>query len=224
VPPARMIFPSSTNAGKAMIELLEGVRPGESPVLDEAMRLRHRVFVEEMGWEGLRRVDGRDTDQFDTSATAHHIAIVNGEVAGYQRFNATTGPHLLADVHQELCEGPSPKGPTIVEWSRYCVARKFKREGAFCDVASTLLIGAIEWGEPRGVEEFVLEFHPIWITRFLELGFDVKPLGLPREYDGDPTIAVRLRYGQDTYRRMLEMRGIQGPVLNVNRRLAARVA
>ena len=45
----------------------------------------------------------------------------------------------------------------------------------------------------------LLEFHPVWITRFLELGFDVKPLGLPREYDGDPTVAVRLGYGKKTY-------------------------
>lgn len=203
-----------------MIEILEGFRPGESRMLDDAMRLRHHVFVEEKGWNGLRRADGRDVDQFDTPATVHHIAIVQGEVAGYQRFNATTGSHLLADVHAELCDGPSPRGDHIWEWSRYCVARKFKREGAFCDVASTLLIAALEWGEERGIKEFVLEFHPLWITRFLELGFDVKPLGLPREYDGEPTLAVRLNYGETTYQRMLELRGIHGPVLNVNRRAA----
>lgn len=207
-----------------MIEILQGVRPGESRVLDEAMRLRHRVFVEEKGWNGLRRADARDVDQFDTPATVHHIAIVNGEVAGYQRFNATTGPHLLADVHGELCENPSPRGGHIWEWSRYCVARKFKREGAFCDVASTLLIAALEWGQPNGVKEFVVEFHPLWITRFLELGFEVKPLGLPRDYDGEPTVAVHLCWGENTYQRMLELRGIEGPVLNVNRRAVARVA
>ena len=207
-----------------MIDLLEGVRPGESRVLDEAMRLRHQVFVEERGWIGLRRADGRDIDQFDTPATVHHVAIVNGEVAGYQRFNATTGPHLLADVHSNLCEGPSPRGVHIWEWSRYCVARKFKRQGAFCDVASTLLIAAIEWGEANGVRQFVLEFHPVWITRFLELGFDVKPLGYPEEYDGEPTVAVLLGYGETTYQRMLELRGIHAPVLNVNREAIRHVA
>ena len=210
--------------GLTMIDILQGVRPGESRVLDEAMRLRHQVFVEEKGWVGLRRDDGRDIDQFDTPATVHHVAIVNGEVAGYQRFNATTGPHLLADVHRNLSDGPSPRGSHIWEWSRYCVARKFKRDGVFCDVASTLLIAALEWGEPNGVQQFVLEFHPLWITRFLELGFDVKPLGLPHEYDGEPTIAVCLKYGEDTYQRMLELRGVHCPVLNVNRQRIGRVA
>ena len=207
-----------------MIEIMEGVRPGESRLLDEAMRLRHQTFVEEKGWKGLRRDNGRDVDQFDTPATVHHLAIVEGEVAGYQRFNATTGPHLLADVHGELCDGPSPRGVHIWEWSRYCVSRKFKREGAFCDVASTLLIAALEWGQPIGIRQFVLEFHPVWITRFLELGFDVKPLGLPKDYDGEATLAVCLGYGENTYRQMLELRGIQGPVLNVNRSADQRVA
>jgi acyl-homoserine lactone synthase len=207
-----------------MIEIMEGVRPGENRLLDEAMRLRHQVFVEEKGWKGLRRDDGRDVDQFDTPATVHHLAIVEGEVAGYQRFNATTGPHLLADVHSELCDGPSPRGAHIWEWSRYCVSRKFKREGAFCDVASTLLIAALEWGQPLGIRTFVLEFHPVWITRFLELGFDVKPLGLPKDYDGEATLAVRLGYGENTYRQMRELRGIQGPGLNVNRSANQRVA
>ncbi len=201
-----------------MIEIFEGVRPGENRLLDEAMRLRHRVFVEEKGWEGLRRKDGRDIDQFDTPATVHHLAIVDGEVAGYQRFNATTGPHLLADVHQQLCDSPSPRRPEIWEWSRYCVARKFKRDGLYCDVASTLLIAALEWGEPLGIRQFVLEFHPIWITRFIELGFNVRPLGLPQEFDGEPTVAVSLGYDETTYQRMLEIRGIHAPVLNINRR------
>jgi acyl-homoserine lactone synthase len=150
--------------------------------------------------------------------------MVDGEVAGYQRFNATTGPHLLADVHATLCDGATPRGDHIWEWSRYCVARKFKRPGIYCDVASTLLIAALEWGEPLGIAEFVLEFHPIWITRFLELGFEVKPLGLPLEFDGESTVAVRLCYGETTYQRMLELRGIHSPVLNVNRESLHRVA
>jgi acyl-homoserine lactone synthase len=207
-----------------MIEIIEGVRPGDSSSLDEAMRLRHQVFVNEMGWKGLLREDGRDVDQFDTPATVHHIAVVNGEVAGYQRFNATNGPHLLADVHFQLCDGLPPRGDHIWEWSRYCVARKYKRDGAFCDVASTLLIAALEWGSPLGIRQFVLEFHPVWITRFLELGFDVKPLGLPKEFDGEPTIAVVLGYGESTYQRMLELRGIHGPVLNINRDAIRRIA
>lgn len=210
--------------GLHMIEIIEGVRPGESQILDQAMRLRHQVFVEEKGWRALRRDDGREIDQFDTRATVHQVAVVNGEVAGYQRFNATIGPHLLANVHSELCDGASPKRVDVWEWSRYCVAQKFKRDGAFCDVASTLLIAALEWAEPLGIRQFVLEFHPLWITRFLELGFDVKPLGLPKEYDGEPTIAVRLGYGENTYQRMLELRGIHGPVLNVNREAARLVA
>jgi len=207
-----------------MIEVLTGIRPGQSRLLDEAMRLRHKVFVEEKGWSRLRRADGRDVDEFDTAATVYHVAVVNGEVAGTQRFNPTMGPHLLSDVHSDLCARPYRRGPHCWEWSRYSVARKYRREDIYCDVASSLLIAALEWGQPHGVTHFVLEFDPVWITRFLELDFQVKPLGLPQEFDGQQTVAVELSYSEATYNTMLEMRGIHPPVLNQNLEVPARVA
>ena len=94
-----------------MIEILTGIRPGQSRLLDEAMRLRHKVFVEEKGWSRLRRPDGRDIDEFDTPATVYHVAVVNGEVAGTQRFNPTMGPHLLSEVHPDLCARLYRRGP-----------------------------------------------------------------------------------------------------------------
>jgi acyl-homoserine lactone synthase len=213
-----------TKTGALMIEVITGVRPGESKLVDEAMRIRHTVFVEEKGWSSLRREDGRDIDQFDTPATVYHIAVVNGEVAGGQRFNQTTRPHLLSDVHPGLCARPYIRAPHCWEWSRYSVARKFRRDDIFCDVASTLLIAALEWGEANGVTRLVLEFHPLWITRFLELDFTVKPLGLPQVFDGEPAVAVELGWSEHTYQRMLELRGIHPPVLNSNRETQARVA
>jgi acyl-homoserine lactone synthase len=207
-----------------MIEVITGVWPGESALLDEAMRLRHRVFVEERGWNALRREDGREFDQYDTPATVHHVAVVEGQVAGYVRLNPTTGPHLLADLHSHLCSQPYVREPQCWEWSRYSVARKFRVARTFCDVASSLLLAGLEWGEPLGLSRIVVEFHPVWITRFLELDFRVRPLGLPCEFDGEPTIAVELEWSEDTYRRMCETRGVQAPVLNANIAASAKVA
>ena len=36
--------------------------------MEQAYRLRHNVFVDEMGWEDLRKPDGREIDQFDEGA------------------------------------------------------------------------------------------------------------------------------------------------------------
>jgi acyl-homoserine lactone synthase len=203
-----------------MIEILQGVRPGESRLLDEAMRLRHQVFVEEKGWTKLRQDDGRERDSFDTLATVHQIAVVSGQVAGYQRLNPTTGPHLLSDVHPHMCVKPYSRAPHVWEWSRYCVARKYRQDKTFCDVASTLLIAAVEWAEINGVRQIVLEFHPVWITRFLELGFQVVPLGLPEEFDGEPTVAAQLSFDDRTLQSMRSARGIAEPVFSADQRIA----
>ncbi|TGW07720.1 GNAT family N-acetyltransferase, partial [Mesorhizobium sp. M2D.F.Ca.ET.145.01.1.1] len=57
----------------------------ERPDLWEAVhRLRYQIFVEEMGWEDLRRPDGFEVDQFDHDEAVHQIVIRGNEVAGYQ--------------------------------------------------------------------------------------------------------------------------------------------
>jgi acyl-homoserine lactone synthase len=198
-----------------MITILQGVRPGESQLLDEAMRLRHQVFVGEKGWKALTKADGRETDQFDTPATVHQIAVVDNRVAGYQRLNPTLGPHILSEVHSHICKKDYDPAPDVWEWSRYCVAPKFREKHTYCDVGSTLLIAALEWAETNGVTRFVLEFHPVWITRFLQLGFQVDPLGLPTEFDGELSVPAQLSFGEKTLLKMRNARGIVEPVLGV---------
>ena len=51
----------------------------------QVFRLRHKVFVEEMGWKALAKPDGREIDQFDTKHAVHMLYLEGGEVLGYQR-------------------------------------------------------------------------------------------------------------------------------------------
>lgn len=196
-----------------MIEILTGVRPGEHPWLEQAFRLRHEVFVDERGWEELRRADAREVDQFDEPGAVHHLAMHRGEVVGYQRFVPTIGPHLLGDVHSHLCARPYQKGPHVWEWTRYCVARRARGNKAAGEPASKLMVAALEWALPLGITEFVLEFDPIWINRFLELGYAVRPLGLPQIVGGEPVVAVQMTATLATLKRVQTSRGITGPVL-----------
>ena len=96
----------------------------ERPDLWEAVhRLRYKIFVEEMGWEDLRRPDGLECDQFDHDEAVHQIVIRGSEVAGYQRLLPTTRGHLLTEVLTDLFEGTPPSGPNIYELTRYAVGR-----------------------------------------------------------------------------------------------------
>src|SRR6478735_2890963 len=79
--------------------------------MEQAYRLRHNVFVDEMGWEDLRKPDGREIDQFDDGRALHMLYIEDDRVLGYQRMLPSMRPHLLTEVLPHLCEGDFPVGP-----------------------------------------------------------------------------------------------------------------
>lgn len=48
--------------------------------MGQAFRLRHQVFVKEMGWHNLASADGREIDQFDNEYAVHMLYIEHGKV------------------------------------------------------------------------------------------------------------------------------------------------
>lgn len=175
--------------------------------LNEAFRLRYRVFVEEKGWSDLHREDGVETDRFDDEHAVHMLYIEDGRVIGYQRMLPTTRPHLLSDVMPELCEGQRPAGPTIWEWTRYCVEPGHRERGRMLSpVANALLSGIVEWGLDTGVDTIVIEMNPLWLLRLVQLHFRVTPLGLPKVINGEETVAVTAKFDARTLDRLQETR------------------
>jgi acyl-homoserine lactone synthase len=111
----------------------------------QAFELRHRVFVEEKGWQALKRPDGRETDQFDDEHAVHMLYIEAGAVIGYQRLLPTTRPYLLTEVYPQLCDGRPPSGRDVWEWTRYCVAPSRRERGRMLSpIAHALLTGIVE--------------------------------------------------------------------------------
>ena len=187
----------------------------QRPDLWEAVhRLRHSIFVEEMGWEDLHRTDGLEIDQFDHDEAVHHLVIRNGELAGYQRMLPTTRPHLLTEVLTDLFVGDPPSGPNVWELTRYAVAREF-RDGRrnVSTVGSELIAGFVEWGLPRGVNQVIIEFEPMWVLRALQLHVLARPLGYQRSYDGQQVVATLLTFNQHTLDVIRQRRNHAQPVL-----------
>lgn len=182
--------------------------------LNEAFRLRHRVFVEEKGWTDLRRDDGREIDRFDDEHAVHMLYVEAGRVIGYQRMLPTTRPHLLSDVMPELCEGERPVGPNIWEWTRYCVEPGYRERGRMLSpVANALLSGIVEWGLNNGVDTIVIEMNPLWLLRLVQFHFRVTPLGLPRLINGEETVAVTASFDRRTLDRLRETRTVSPAVI-----------
>jgi acyl-homoserine lactone synthase len=182
--------------------------------MEQAFRLRHQVFVEEMGWTDLTKPDGREIDQFDDKHAVHMLYIQEGKVLGYQRMLPSTRPHLLSDVMPELCEGERPVGPHVWEWTRYCVAPGHRDRGrTLSPIGNALLSGIVEWGIDSGISTVIIEMTPIWLLRLVQLHFKVMPLGIPLVIAGEDTIAVTASFDWRTLNRLREMRGDRKRVL-----------
>jgi acyl-homoserine lactone synthase len=182
--------------------------------MDQAYRLRHRIFVEQKGWQALAKPDGREIDQFDNKHAVHMLYMEHGKVLGYQRMLPTTRPHLLSDVLPELCEVERPVGAHIWEISRHCVAPGHRSGGRFASaIANELGSGSVEWGLECGVSNFIIEIEPMGLVPLIQLHFQPMPLGLPRKIEGQDVMAVMLSFDERTLERFREMRGNKKKVL-----------
>jgi acyl-homoserine lactone synthase len=199
-----------------MIKILKGHETQSlRSELDQAFRLRHNVFVENMGWDDLRREDGREIDQFDDEHAVHMLYVQEGRVLGYQRMLSTLRPHLLSHVLPHLCEVERPRGPNIWEWTRYCVDPAHRERGRHLSpIASALLTGIVEWGLGTGVDTILIQMNPLWLLRLVQLHFRVQPLGFPQTMGRDEVIAVAATFDQRTLSRLHETSGRFGSVLS----------
>jgi acyl-homoserine lactone synthase len=176
--------------------------------MEQAYRLRHTVFVEEMGWNDLRRPDGREIDQFDDSRALHMLYLEGDRLVGYQRMLPSMRPHLLSEVMPHLCDGDFPVGPHIWEWTRYCVTKEHRDRGRLLSPVGNLLLSAIvEWGLENGVSRIIIEMNPIWLLRLVQLHFRVTPLGIPQEAGKDSIVAVTAAFDARTLVRLRDVRG-----------------
>jgi acyl-homoserine lactone synthase len=182
--------------------------------MEQAYRLRHRVFVDEMKWTDLTKPDGREIDQFDNGHAVHMLYVDDGKVHGYQRMLPSTRPHLLSDVMPQLCEDEHPVGPHIWEWTQYCVEPAHRERGrALSPVANALLSGIVEWELESGISTIIIEMNPLWLLRLVQLHFRTIPLGLPQRIGDQDVVAVTATFDRRTLLRLQEMRGDSRRVL-----------
>lgn len=210
-----------------MIYIVSGTDTGHFPdLMDQVYRLRHGVFVEELGWSDLDSVDAREIDQFDTPDAIHHIAVRDDKVVGYQRMLPTVKPHLLSDVFPQLCHVEPPRSSDTYELTRYCVnpAHRTGRRGVG-SVGSELMAGFVEWGLASGVNHVVIEFETIWVLRALQLRFLVQPLGYETKIGNQAITATKVTFDPSTLAKIREYRDHFQPVVTYLGQLAAeRVA
>jgi acyl-homoserine lactone synthase len=185
-------------------------------LLDRAFRLRHEIFVEEKGWEDLRRADGRERDQFDDEHAVHHILLRNDEIVGYQRLLPTTRSHLLSSVLSDLCHTMPPRGPRVAEWTRFCLApgcreTRPRANGVFLELAQ----GVVEWGMANNIDTVTVAIDWRLMVIAMQLRFFVRPLGFPKKLGREEIVALRMSFNRETLAAIHEARGSTDSVLRL---------
>lgn len=182
-----------------MIQIFEGAEWGEgSPVLNDMYRDRKRIFVDMLGWD-VPVIDGTyEIDQFDDEHAIYVVATnERGEHDGSIRLLPSIRPHVLGNIFPELCDGPVPSGEHIFELSRACLSPR-NRAAHRLEVRNTVTTAVVEFALLRGIRRFTCIADSGWLSQILSLGWDCRPLGLPREIAGLSTGALVIEIDGDT--------------------------
>lgn len=162
-------------------------------VLLQHYRIRHDVYVGERKWMKLARADGLERDQFDNDNALYVLAMEDDKVVGGSRLIPTLKPHLLSEVFPYLANVRGlPRAHDIYEWTRVHVV-KDRREGRNGGpIAGSIYCGILEFCLAQGISSLTALVEMWWLPRFHEMGWELRPLGLPELIEGEWSIAVEL--------------------------------
>jgi N-acyl-L-homoserine lactone synthetase len=174
-------------------------------------QLRHRMFVEEMGWKALYSPDGLEIDDFDDDDAVYLLLIRSGLVTGCMRLLPTWRRCMATEVFPQYltCD---PRGPDVWEWTRY-VPGLLSTPRDTIRQRAVLLTATLEFAASRGVRQYFAMGETKFMPQLEELGWTPRPLGLPQKFDE----GVAMVMGWDTTPDLLpatrRLFGIEAPTI-----------
>lgn len=180
-----------------------------SALLELNYRLRHRIFVDLQGWDGLRRPDGRDVDAFDNDDATHILIVDGGEVVGGSRMTPLDRPNLLQSVFHDLVEAELPDHPSLgADWTRFYV-RPDRREGRRrAPESAALFCSVMEYALKQGFSYITFVSSIYMLEHGTAVGWRITPLGKPRDIDGKPTVAAWIEVGEEALHNVRRATGL----------------
>lgn len=167
-------------------------RAQEHQALRSMFEARKRVFIDLLKWD-LPALAGRyELDQFDdihasylivTDGAANHLASA--------RLLLTTRPALLDTLFPALVDGDLPKGPAVLEITRFClspgIGARHRRA-----VRDALLVGLADHALVNGIRTYTGVAELSWFRQILRFGWDCRALGEPMIHGGQALTALRI--------------------------------
>lgn len=181
--------------------------PCERQALAGMFEARKQVFVDLLQWNVPVLAGRFEIDQFDDE---HAIYIVvaddEGRHLGSARLLRTIRPHILGTLFPDLCSGPVPSGPDVLEITRFCLGRGQGAVGRR-RTRDRLVSALVRFALATGIGTYTGVAEIAWLQQILAFGWDCKPLGVPQQVGGRLTGALAISIDARTPE-LLERNGI----------------
>lgn len=151
-------------------------------LLEEAYRLRYRIFVEEQGWNELASTDGRECDAVDEDGAVHFLALRGGGLCGYARLMPPEG--LAPGLRSPRRMAALAARPGILGIGRLCVVPELRGGPKARSIAAELFLAICDHALAEGRREIFAETDPAFHILLRLVGFKVGFVGKPERFHG----------------------------------------
>lgn len=182
-----------------MVTVAEHIsNPQSHPPLRDMFEARKRVFVDLLKWD-VPVLEGRfEIDQFDDEHAAYLIVAGDGGChAGSARLLQTLRPHILDTLFPDLCAAPPPRGPEVMEITRFCLGRGQSAHERL-ETRNRLVSALVHYALENNISAYTGVAEMGWLQQILAFGWRCRPLGLPRRIDGRMLGALRIDISPET--------------------------
>jgi acyl homoserine lactone synthase len=186
-------------------------------LLDQAFRLRKRVFFDRLGWDVSVEGDF-ERDAYDELGPAYLMWANDAAdtLYGTVRLMPTTGPTLLFDVFGSTFPDTALSAPGIWEGTRMCIDdAAIRRDFPHLSSArafSLLLLALCECGLDYGIHTLVSNYEPYFRRVYRRAGLRVAELGRADGYGRFPVCCGIFEVTEET-------RQVMRRALNITRQL-----
>ena len=198
--------------------ILPDDRHAYSLPLVQMYRDRKRVFVDQLGWRLKHPGSWLELDDYDNEAAVYLMArsAEDGSHLGSVRLLPTTGPHMMEGVFPDLCVDGPPCADNIWEISRLVATTSGTAGARLVRVHRMLALGLVEFALLNDIDSYVLVAESLRVPALLSVGWQVTPLCLPTEYEGELIEALRIHIDVTTLARMRRRLGFDSSVLSMS--------
>lgn len=176
-------------------------------LLEDNFRRRAEIFIDEMRWSALHRVNGRETDQFDTPDATYVLAVEFGRLLGGIRLHCSLTPTLISEVFPHAAP-LAERAADVLEGTRLYIVPERRTEHPN-KVSGVLHWAAWTHAHHRGARAIQLLTHAAFVPHLMRSGLKPKPLGLPTSHDDMVLQAVSTEVSPDVLTAMLAFYDIE---------------